>query len=46
MIDSPIEVTAAVPEETHLWAWLALGAILLVLAVIGWMSRRRPPFGH
>jgi hypothetical protein len=46
MIAHPTEIAAATPEATHLWPWLALGAVLLVLAVIAWVSRRRPPFGH
>jgi len=46
MIDTPIEIAIAVPESSHLWPWLAAGGVLLVLAVIAWVSRKRPPFGH
>jgi hypothetical protein len=45
MIERPIEVAAAVPEATHFWPWLALGIVLLVIAVISLVSRRRPPYG-
>ena len=45
MIERPLEVAAAVPEATHLWPWLALGAVLLVIAVLALASRRRPPYG-
>jgi len=46
MIHTPNEIAAAVPEATHLWPWLALGGVLLVVIVIARLSRRRPPFGH
>jgi hypothetical protein len=45
MLDTSIEITAAVPEATSLWPWLALGGVLLLLAIIALGSRRRPPFG-
>jgi hypothetical protein len=45
MIERTIDVAAAVPEATHLWPWLALGIVLLVIAVIALVSRRRPPYG-
>jgi len=45
MIERPLEMAAAVPEATHLWPWLALGIVLLVITVIALVSRRRPPYG-
>lgn len=40
------DVPAATHQVMNSWPWLALGAIVLILAVIALAARRRLPFGR
>jgi len=36
---------AALPHAANLWPWLAVAGILLIIAAISFVGRRRSPYG-
>jgi hypothetical protein len=39
------ELLARLPDPVNTWPWVAVAAILLIIAVIAFVARRRAPYG-
>jgi len=39
------QLLAALPHAANLWPWIAVAGILMLIAAISFVARRRSPFG-